>query len=99
MIPGVLSALGNGGCRFSVLLKYGIRVLAVSLTSIALALQFVFTAFLSPIIEGRYMRGLTMFEDVSPIPSDGRRGPVKRTSDEMAIARRKPNFGQTSAAS
>jgi hypothetical protein len=48
------------------------------------------------------MRGLTMFEDVSPIPSDGGRGgrgPVKRTSDEMAIARRKPNFGQTSAAS
>jgi len=37
--------------RFSVLLKYGIRVLAVSLTSIALALQFVFTAFLSPMIE------------------------------------------------
>ena len=31
--------------------KYGIRVLAVSLTSIALALQFVFTAFLSPMIE------------------------------------------------
>ena len=45
------------------------------------------------------MRGLTMFEDVSPIPSGGGRGPVKRTSDEMAIARRNPNFGQTSAAS
>jgi hypothetical protein len=41
--------------------------LAVSLTSIALAPQFVFTAF--------------------------------RTSDEMEIARRNPNFGQMSAAS
>jgi hypothetical protein len=39
------------------------------------------------------MRGLTMFEDVSPIPCDaGTWNPVKRTSDEMAIARRHPKL-------
>ena len=47
----LLWCVGQWGCRFLVLLKYGIRVLAVSLMSIALALQFVFTAFLSPMIE------------------------------------------------
>jgi len=83
--PEYFSALGAiGGCRFSSAKVPELEYWPYhSLSNRPGDCEFVFTAFLSPIMRGRYMSRASMFEESRALPAMADVARPKRTSDEI----------------